>query len=183
MKAKKNLFVIFLIGLLSILSVSCSQIEDGETVSEDNTSSQTESISSPESDAASLPESSETESIPESSQSQDASPSSQNTDSSTAENEPTESFDEAQTAAYEVISGDLITYVGSENFDSWRLDMQAQGNAINIKNFVEQFQIDRAALESNAPNLYTAEQLDALYSGDSEAIRTAFGLPANYPIS
>lgn len=175
MKLKKHIISFLLAGAFSISMISCGNIQNEDIASESNGNLESNSSVISDDENNSSLESLGNEHI-------ESSISEENNYEENISSEP-ESIYSGEFAAFESIKVNLINYVGSENFDSWRLDMQAQGNAINIKNFVEQFQIDRAALESNAPNLYTAEQLDALYSGDSEAIRTAFGLPANYPIS
>lgn len=144
---------------LAIFTVSCGQNENGNTIKEGTSSSQPESsVSQTSEESSSLPE-------------------------STAQNfDPEESFDPAQTAAFEVIDGDLLDYVGYKTFEPWMQEMQKQHKAINIQSFVVHFQIDRATLESILPNTYTSEQLDALYNGDEEAILKAFQLPEGYII-
>ena len=179
---KKKIAVLIMAAILAAGAVSCSQIEDRETISENSTSSQQESSSSlPESSQAPTESSEPEESLSSETESLPADETNQSGESSISNNYSIE--EERAINHFTTYDSLLITHVGQENFETWMQEQQANGKSAGIKAFIDHFQIDRATLESCSPGLFTQTELDALYGGDEEAIRTAFGLPANYPIS
>lgn len=165
MKSMKKLSVLLLAAMLCCSAVSCGG-------SEDSTSS--ESSSAVQSESSSYSDSS--------SQSDSSSGTSNTGESSTVSTDYTEEEQQA-IDDYNTYDSTLMEYLGEDELTSRVQLQQASGNATGIKACIDYFQIDRETLETLNGDMYTDEQLDALYAGTDDDIREAFQLPADYPVS
>ena len=93
------------------------------------------------------------------------------------------------TFSYHTITGELINFVGPEEFDAWLAERP--GEEMNISNLIADFQIPQEdfsrMIRESAGSLspeeqeahweefgFTQEQIDALYSGDQKAVNQVF---------
>lgn len=192
---------------------SSSQLESVSSLESAPSSSLPESseseVSSQLEPSGSVPESGESEkntSLPETSQPEESTPDS--ADASESSQPPVYTLEQERGISdFTMITAILLDYVGVENAESWAKTSYEQGKARNIKTFVDHFQIDYdtfwgifeddyeilvnegnnnlgyQSVEEYMHSYYTDEQLNALFYGDDETIRTAFDLPGGYPIS
>ena len=93
---------------------------------------------------------------------------------------------------YTTILDPFIEYVGADRFEEWKQQAEKDGVLVNIRTFVDHFEIDRdtfldilkstyeaekiyPSFEAYLETLYTNDQLDAVFDGDEEDLRLAFG--------
>lgn len=193
---KKNMVLLILSGLLSIgMMTSCSTTDPSNNTSNSSESTVTAENTAPEETTISSESSAELDGATDSGN--------EETSSSSAADTTGDAIGDTSGACqlhcwnYHSITGDLINYVGAEEFEDWLETVS--GEDMNIVRFVSDFQIDRETFEElvcyDIPEdeldgmtldenytmwSYNQEMRDAIYSNNTYEISEAF--VSNYAV-